>query len=411
MGALEVPQIKVSNPRRVASLIAAEFYEHPSQDLQITGITGTNGKTTTAFLLASILSHAGKKTAKIGTLGLIADGFEQIKSLTTPDAISIQRIFSDLNYMGFSHVVMEVSSHALDQYRVSDVHFNMAIFTNLKPEHLDYHGTMEAYFQSKARLFRMLQLDSTAIVNETDPSGIRIAGETNAPVLNYSRSNGASVHYEELEMGLSGIQGIIKAGNETYKVTSELLGEFNAENILAAVSCAHTLGIKHSIIETGITACSAIPGRMEPFTLKNGATALIDYAHTPDAYDKVLGTIKQLSQKETKILVVFGAGGDRDVSKRPEMAKVAELYANHCYITPDNPRTEDPDQIAKEVISGFHSNRHTVFTDRTKGLRTALAHSTKGDVVIVLGKGREEYQEIQGEKVFYSDLSIIKDYQ
>tara|TARA_B100001123_G_C15323760_1_gene1028812 strand:+ start:1132 stop:2577 length:1446 start_codon:yes stop_codon:yes gene_type:complete len=411
LGALQIPQIKVANPRRAASLIAAEFYDHPSRDLQITGITGTNGKTTTTFLLASILSHAGQKTAQIGTLGLIAEGFEQIKSLTTPDAISIQKILSDLKYMGFSHVVMEVSSHALDQYRVSDVHFNMAIFTNLTREHLDYHGTMEAYFQSKARLFRMLQLDSTAIVNETDPSGIRIAGETNAPVLNYSRSNGASVHYQELEMGLSGIQGIIKAGNETYKVQSELLGEFNAENILAAVSGAHTLGIENSIIEKGISACSAIPGRMEPFTLKNGATALIDYAHTPDAYDKVLGTIKQLSQKETKILVVFGAGGDRDFTKRPEMAKVAELYANHCYVTPDNPRTEDPDQIAKEVISGFHSNRFTVFADRTKGLRTALAHSKKGDVVIVLGKGREEYQEIQGEKVFYSDLRIIKDYQ
>ena len=194
-------------------------------------------------------------------------------------------------------------------------------------------------------------------------------------------------------------------------VVAAIVGEFNAENILAAVSGAHTLGIEHSIIETGITACSAIPGRMEPFILKNGATALIDYTHTPDAYDKVLGTIKQLSQKETKILVVFGAGGDRDFTKRPEMAKVAELYANHCYVTPDNPRTENPDQIAKEVISGFHSNRYTVFADRTKGLRTALAHSKKGDVVIVLGKGREEYQEIQGEKVFYSDLSIIKDHQ
>ena len=411
LGVLDVPQIKVANPRRAASVVAAEFYGHPSRDLQIIGITGTNGKTTTASLLASILSHAGQKTAQIGTLGLIAEGFEQVKSLTTPDAISIQKIFSDLRDADFSHIIMEVSSHALDQYRVSNVDFNMAIFTNLTPEHLDYHGTMESYFQSKAKLFRMLHLDSTAIVNETDPNGRRLAGETHAPVLNYSRGNGTSIHYQEMEMGLNGIRGKIKAGNETYEVVSELIGEFNAENILAAVSGAHALGIRHSDIETGIAACSAIPGRMESFALANGATALIDYAHTPDAYDKVLGTLRQLSKHDTNIYVVFGAGGDRDASKRPEMARVTELHATHCYVTPDNPRTEDPDQITKEVISGFHSDRHTVFTDRSRGLTTALSRSTKGDVVVVLGKGREEYQDIKGEKVFHSDLAIIQDYQ
>ena len=198
---------------------------------------------------------------------------------------------------------------------------------------------------------------------------------------------------------------------------TQLLNKFRfpnsnmVENILAAVSGAHALGIQHSDIETGIAACSAIPGRMESFALANGATALIDYAHTPDAYDKVLGTLRQLSKQDTNIYVVFGAGGDRDASKRPEMARVTELHATHCYVTPDNPRTEDPDQITKEVISGFHSDRHTVFTDRSRGLTTALSRSTKGDVVVVLGKGREEYQDIKGEKVFHSDLAIIQDYQ
>ena len=411
LGVLGVPQIKVANPRRAASIVASEFYGHPSKDLQIIGITGTNGKTTTASILSSILSNAGKKTAQIGTLGVLADGFDQIKSLTTPDSISIHRIFSELKDANYSHVIMEVSSHALDQYRVSDVDFNMAIFTNLTPEHLDYHGTMESYFQSKAKLFRMLKLDSTAIINISDPNGIRIKEETHATILNYSKDNRSSIHYQGLKTGIDGISGLIKAGNEIYDIESHLIGEFNSENILAAVTAAHALGIRKKNIEKGIKTCLSIPGRMESFKLKNGASAVIDYAHTPDAYDKVLGSIKQISKKSARILVVFGAGGDRDHKKRIKMGRIAELHSNYCYITPDNPRTEDPEDIAKELSSGFYSDQYTVFDDRALGLKAALSQSTKGDVVVVLGKGREEFQDIMGEKMFYSDLNIIQDFQ
>ena len=414
LGKLGIPQIKVSNPRRVASLLAAEFYNHPSRYIKIIGITGTNGKTTTASLLSYILSHSGHKTAQLGTLGLIAEGFKQNKSLTTPDSLIIQKILSDLVEANFSTLVMEVSSHGLDQYRVSDVDFNLAIYTNLTPEHLDYHGTMESYFQSKAKLFHMLNLDSTAIINTADLNGIRLAKETNTTVLKYSMSRmkgTKSIHYRDLELGIDGIKGIIKTENKTYKVDSKLIGKFNADNILAAVSGAHSMGIEKNYIEKGIETCPPIPGRMEPFNLKNGATAFIDYAHTPDAFDKVLGAIKQLSKKETNIFVVFGAGGDRDVSKRPEMAKTAELHAKHCYITPDNPRNEDPAKITKELISGFKSNRYSIFEDRSKGLNTALSRSAKDDIIVILGKGREEYQDINGIKIFHSDLKVIQEYQ
>ena len=411
VGKLSVPQIKVVNPRRAASIIAAEFYGHPSHDLTVIGITGTNGKTTTSALIQSILNEAGEKSAQLGTLGLIAEGFPQKSSLTTPDAISLQKTFSNLRDAEFSHVVMEVSSHALDQYRVADVDFNVALFTNLTPEHLDYHATLESYYQAKARLFRMLPLDSTAIVNESDPNGLRMAEETNAPTLTFSRSNGTSIHFSDLDISISGIQGKILAGNVTYEIDSNLVGEFNAENILAAVSVGHALGIDKNAIEAGIINCPAISGRMESFPLANGATAIVDYAHTPDAYEKVLGTLKEMSVDDSNIYVVFGAGGNRDASKRPEMARIAEVFATHCFVTPDNPRTEDPDQISKEVVSGFSGHEFSLFSNRGEGLKIALDRTAKNDTVVILGKGREEYQDIMGEKEFYSDLKIIRQYQ
>ena len=411
IGKLSVPQIKVANPRRATSIVAAEFYGHPSKDLTVIGITGTNGKTTTSSLLTAILQAAGKNSAQLGTLGLIAEGFPKDNTLTTPDAITLQKLFSELRDADFSHIIMEVSSHALDQYRVADVDFDIAVFTNLTPEHLDYHKTQESYFQAKARLFRMLPLESTAIVNESDPNGIRIGKESKSPMITFSRGNGNSLHFNELELTISGIKGLIQAGQLDYEINSKLAGEFNAENILAAVSVAHALGIGKQFIEAGINQCSSVPGRMEFFPLKSGATVIIDYAHTPDAYEKVLGTLKHMVQPETQIHVVFGAGGDRDKSKRSEMGRIAELFADHCYVTPDNPRTEDPNQITKEIISGFTENAYTTYTNRANGLRDALTHAKRADLVVVLGKGREEYQEISGDKVFYSDLKIMREFQ
>jgi UDP-N-acetylmuramyl-tripeptide synthetase len=355
VGRLSVPQIKVANPRRAASIVASEYYGHPTKDIIVLGITGTNGKTTTASLL--------------------------------------------------------YSSHALDQYRVADVEFDVALFTNLTPEHLDYHASIGAYYQAKARLFRMLPLESTAIVNESDPNGLRMAEETNAPTLTFSRSNGNSIHFSDLNISISGIHGKIIAGHITYDIGSSLVGEFNAENILGAVSVAHALGIEKEMIEEGIKKCSAIPGRMESFPLENGAKAIMDYAHTPDAYEKVLGTLKEVSLDGSCLYVVFGAGGDRDASKRPKMAQIAEIFATHCFVTPDNPRTEDPGQISKEIIGGFSGSNFTVFKDRGAGLEDALNRSEKNDIVVILGKGREEYQDVKSKKEFYSDLEIIRRYQ
>ena len=411
LGKLPVPQIKVANPRRAASIVASEFYGHPTKHLKVIGVTGTNGKTTTASILKSILDNAGYKVAQIGTLGLIADDFEHIKTLTTPDPVTLQKLFSKLKEANYSHIVMEVSSHALDQFRVADVDFNIAVFTNLSPEHLDYHATIESYFQSKLRLFTMLTINSTAIVNISDSFGKRISKKSPAPVVPFSKSNNNSIHFRKMETSITGITGEIIAGQNKYSIKSKLIGDFNSENILAAVSVAHALGENKNDIENGIKNCNSIPGRMESYCLSSGAIVIIDYAHTPDAYLKVLSTIKRDLSDSGNLYAVFGAGGDRDKTKRPQMAEIAEKFTKHCFITPDNPRTENPEKIAKEISMGFKGSEYTIFCDRSIGLKAALGCAKVEDIVIVLGKGREQYQDIMGSKIFYSDIEIIKEYQ
>ncbi|HCI16398.1 MAG: UDP-N-acetylmuramoyl-L-alanyl-D-glutamate--2,6-diaminopimelate ligase [Candidatus Marinimicrobia bacterium] len=410
LGELPVPNIKVANPRLAASRVAAEYYGHPTKELTVIGITGTNGKTTTASILNEIMKSAQIKSAQLGTLGIIAEGYTPEKTLTTPDPIHLQKTFRELLEKGFTHIIMEVSSHALDQHRVADVHFNIGAFTNLSPEHLDYHHSMDDYFHAKTKLFHSLPITGTAIVNFDDELGQAMARESQAPVVSMSKQGSTDIYFSDLSQDLNGIHGTIIAGEVSINVSSPLLGEFNAENILCAVSMAVSLGIHSNIIQDGISKSINIPGRMESFQLKNGATVVVDYAHTTDAYTKVLTTVQQMMAPKGKMNIVFGCGGDRDATKRSEMGRIAEQYSDQLWVTPDNPRSENINEINDQILMGISGNNVEVFDDRSVGLNTALSTLNDEDVLVVLGKGRETYQEIKGEKIPYSDVKIIEEF-
>ena len=411
VGQLPVPQIKVVNPRRAASFTAAEYYGHPSKEMTMVGITGTNGKTTTAGLISAMLKAAGEKVAQIGTLGTVAEGYPQEKTLTTPDPIALHKVLFDLRQDGFTHIVMEASSHAIDQSRVADVDFNYTVFTNLSPEHLDYHGTMADYFQAKLKLFTALPPTATAIVNMETDYGQAISDNCAVPVVATALAKTGDVFFKDYQISLTGIHGTIQAGEITYTFDSSLIGKFNAENILCATATGNAMGLTQEAIKNGLKQCASIPGRMESFALRSGATALIDYAHTPDAYDKVLSTIKDMVVEPGVLHIVFGCGGDRDRTKRAKMAASAEQFGYYCYVTPDNPRTEELAVITADIVSGFRANEYAVFDQRSAGLRQALDRAAENDVVVVLGKGREDYQEINGKQMSYSDLEIINEYR
>ncbi len=410
VGTLPVPQVKVSNPRKAASYVAAEYYGHPSKELHIVGITGTNGKTSTATLIQSILTEAGCKTAQLGTLGVIAREHEQGKTLTTMDAINLQKLLRDLSDDDFTHVVMEVSSHAIHQYRVADVEFDTTVFTNLTPEHLDYHGSMEDYYNAKAKLFKSLPLSATSVVNSNDKYGSRLISESTAPVIKTSVMNNSDVHFKKMEVSLSGITGNILAGQHEIKINSQLIGHFNAENILSAVGAALAMGIPIGTIAAGVNNCRVVSGRMETLMAPNGATVVVDYAHTPDAYEKVLNTVYNLKPKDGKLISIFGCGGNRDASNRALMGRLVEQFSNHFYITPDNPRFENQDEIVKDILKGLSTDHYHVFDDRKGALDQALASLQKDDVLVVLGKGRENYQEVKGTRHPYSDIEIIEEF-
>jgi UDP-N-acetylmuramoyl-L-alanyl-D-glutamate--2,6-diaminopimelate ligase len=408
IGELPIPNIKVANPRLAASKVAAEYFGHPSKRLKVIGITGTNGKTTTASIVYNILKANGIKCAQLGTLGVIADDFILEKTLTTPDPIKLHKIFKDFVNKGFTHVVMEVSSHALDQMRVADIEFDIASFTNLSPEHLDYHKTIEDYFHAKAKLFHGLSITSTSIINFDDKMGKVIAKESKAPVISVSKKGDSDIYFSALKHSLKGIKGKISAGDKVIEIDSALIGEFNVENILCAVGITNSLGVKQEIITLGIKKSFVIPGRMEVFYKGNGGTIIVDYAHTPDAYEKVLKTVSKMKSKNSQLNVLFGCGGDRDALKRPEMGKIVEKYGDKLWITPDNPRSELIESINNEIIDGLSMQKHKKFNDRGLALLQALNDLGAEDILLVLGKGREEYQEISGEKIKYSDIKIIE---
>jgi UDP-N-acetylmuramoyl-L-alanyl-D-glutamate--2,6-diaminopimelate ligase len=399
--------VVVKDARRALAQVSAEFFSHPSREITLVGITGTNGKTTTSYLIESIIKAAGKEAGVIGTVNYRMRGKEQPAPTTTPQSYDLQRLLREMVIQGLGYAVMEVSSHALDQERVRACHFDVGVFTNISPEHLDYHADMESYLAVKKRFFQEILPESAkhpwAIINLDDPL-LHDLPQQLSPLrqMTYGLDQG-DVKARQREISLQGIQATLSTPAGTLEIATALIGEYNLYNIMAATATSICLGIPAEAITRGIKGLAQVPGRMEQVG-KGRPWVFIDYAHTPDALEKSITAIKRLAT--AKVVVVFGCGGDRDRSKRAPMGRIGVQLADLAIITSDNPRTEAPLKIIEDIEQGAREvsrERYLVIPDRREAIRQAIALAGEEDCVLIAGKGHEQYQIIGAEQVPFDD--------
>ena len=398
--------IKVENARKALTCLASNYYGNPEKHIKTIGITGTNGKTSTTLILKDILEADGKKVIQVGTLGVIPDITNLNLSLTTPDSISLLQILHHAVKEEFDYAVLEVSSHALSQNRVDSIAFDAVGFTNLSLDHLDYHKSLENYFNDKKKLFNLIKDGNNPLVLSDSSYGEDICKDYPNSKKISLKNDQADYFCTAFSINQDGITGTMVSDSCSLEINSELKGRYNLENIILASSIALELGVQPSIIEKGINNCNYISGRHESISKPGFPDIIVDYGHTPDAYVNILSSLKEIYPNK-KIKVLFGAGGNRDQSKRTEMAKAVEQFATECYVVPDNPRFENINDINNDVVKGFSKDIYTVFDDREKGLLIALEHLDTDDILVIFGKGNEEFQEINGKKLHYSDRKII----
>lgn len=396
-------EVIVPSVREAMGPVAGSFYERPSDAMVVIGVTGTNGKTTTTYLLERVFRAAGVLPGMIGTTGIRIDGRVVGHDRTTPEAPDLHRVLADMRDRGVRGVAMEVSSHGLDQHRVGGIRFSCAVFTNLSQDHLDYHGTIEAYLHAKASLFSP-QMAERAAVNHDSPEGRTLAGLV--PTLTFGVGPGADVRAEEVDAGPSGLS-FRAAGLD---VRSGLRGAFNVSNCLAALAASMQVEIPAEAAVRGIAELPGVPGRMEPVESGQPFEVLVDYAHTPDSLENVLRAARPLA-REHRVLAVLGCGGDRDRGKRPLMGEAATRLADLSVLTSDNPRSEDPAAIVREIEAGARrgGGRYTIEVDRRQAIRLALAEAEDGDVVVIAGKGHETGQEFADRTIPFDDRVVARE--
>jgi UDP-N-acetylmuramoyl-L-alanyl-D-glutamate--2,6-diaminopimelate ligase len=408
VGAKPVPVVRVDDTRREVSAIAARYFGRPSRRLGCIGVTGTNGKTSVAFYTADLLTRAGHPAGYGGTLGWGFGSRRRRTSLTTEDAVTLQRRLAELVDDGARFVALEVSSHALDQHRTDGVDFDVAVFTNLTRDHLDYHGTMERYGAAKARLFEGSTLRH-AVVNVDDAFGRGIAARLPARVkcIRYGSGTDADVRYHDVVFGDAGMEGTLTTPWGRARIDVPLIGDFAFGNVAAATAAACAAGASFARVADAAHALTAPPGRMQLVRRAGAPSVIVDYAHTPDALAKALAAVRHHTRG--RVLCVFGCGGDRDRGKRPLMAAAVEAGADAAIVTSDNPRSEDPAAIAADVERGFaHRIPVTTVLDRERAIAHAIADARPGDVVLVAGKGHEDYQEVAGVRRPFSDIGTVE---
>lgn len=414
LDALGVPVIEVRDSRHVLGVLASRFHGDPSCRLKMIGVTGTNGKTTTTYLCKSVLETAGAKVGLVGTVAYLI-GNERIEAThTTPGAVELQGLFRRMVDAASDAAVMEVSSHALALDRTAGCEFGTAVFTNLTQDHLDFHVDMEDYFHAKLRLFAGLGSESRAIVNVDDAYGARISAATRARVWSYAIDRPADLRAEDIRVSLDGVRFTAQTPAGAVALRSPLVGRHNVYNILAAVGVGLEQGLALPTIAEGIANLRNVPGRFERVEAGQSFTVVVDYAHTEDALFRLLTTAEVV--KTGRIITVFGCGGDRDRGKRPKMGRVSAVYSDVVVVTSDNPRTEDPEAIIREVVPGVQAGlreagrgRYVVHVDRRAAIEEAVRTAQPGDLVLIAGKGHENYQIIGKNKHPFDDRVVARE--
>jgi UDP-N-acetylmuramoyl-L-alanyl-D-glutamate--2,6-diaminopimelate ligase len=413
-----VTVVRVPDTRRAMAVLAATFYRHPTRELKLIGVTGTNGKTTTVHLIQRILNDFGTPAGMIGTIHMqIGDRTYPVQN-TTPDVVELQKGFRMMRDAGCAYAVIEASSHALDLGRTRGCEFHSAVFTNLTQDHLDYHKTMEEYRSAKGLLFSQLgnryEDDSAnnryAILNADDEASAYFARITPAQVITYGIEQNADVRAEQIRQGADGTRFVLRTFRGDVDLHLQLVGKFNVYNALAATATAMAEGIPLEHIKRSLESVSGVNGRFEKVDEGQPFTVLVDYAHTPDSLENVLKTIREFA--EGTIYCVVGCGGDRDRTKRPIMAKIAATYADVALFTSDNPRTEDPEAILADMVEGVKEvpkDRYDVIVDRREAIFEAIRRARPGDVVLIAGKGHETYQEINGVRHDFDDREVARE--
>ncbi len=421
----DVTIIRVPDTRVALPGLAARFYGYPTRGMRLIGITGTNGKTTTSYLLESIWREAGVRVGLIGTISYRYKGNSFEAPLTTPDSPELMRIIREMRDAGITDIILEVSSHSLDQGRTMGFQWSRALFTNFSRDHLDYHSTMEEYFQAKSRLFTSLggdqvEEEAEAVINMDDPKGRILKKITTVPVVSYGLGEDCMVRAVDIDSAVDGVRFTLVTPSGSVLITSSLLGRINVYNILGAAATAYSLGLELGAIARGIEGLAYVPGRLQPVRNSRGLTVFVDYAHTPDALEKALQTLKPFTRG--RLITVFGCGGDRDKGKRPEMGKVAGGLSDLVILTSDNPRKENPAQIVYEIEPGVgeaglrkiesnpsrNERGYRIVLDRRKAIRDAINAATDKDVVLIAGKGHEKYQIIGNRRVRFDDVEEVE---
>ncbi|MFH0877380.1 MAG: UDP-N-acetylmuramoyl-L-alanyl-D-glutamate--2,6-diaminopimelate ligase [Candidatus Omnitrophota bacterium] len=404
----KIAHILVKDSQQALRQVAGGFFGHPYERLRCVGITGTNGKTTVSYLVHSILAAAGLRAGLVGTIGRRTRDEMKPLTNTTPGIVELHRIFKEMADAGNRIVVMEVSSHALDQERVKGIKFSCVIFTNLTQDHLDYHRDMETYFCAKQKLFTDYVESQTALVlNTDDPFGKRLFQSAKRNVLTYGFSGQADVRSERRVLGQDGSSAMIQIPDGAFEVRTQLVGEHNLYNILAAAAFGVSQGLKPEVIKAGIERLKFVPGRLERIESNKDFLVFVDYAHTDDALKNVLESLRRIVHNG-RIITVFGCGGDRDQGKRPKMGSVVSALSDYCIVTSDNPRSEDPQVIIAQIKEGISRKNFETEPDRMIAIQKALNMAQKGDVVLIAGKGHETTQVIGKTVLSFDDKAVVQ---